>query len=67
MENKEKKNSNAKIKANNKYRNAHYKSISVMILPEKAEEIKVTAKAEGKSLAQYIIDIHSEHKEHNNI
>ena len=56
-----KKNSDAKIKANNKYRNSHYKSISVMISPQKAEEIKQFAKSEGKSLAQYIIDIHDEH------
>ena len=58
-----KKNSDAKIRANNKYRNSHYKSISIMISPEIADDIKATARSEGKSLAQYIVDLHKNHKD----
>lgn len=61
MEENQRKNSAAKIKANNKYRNSHYKSVSIFVKPDIAEEFRSTAKAEGKSLTQYLIDVHREH------
>ena len=61
MEEKKRRNSAAKIRANNKYKNSHYKSVSICVKPEIAEELRSTAKAEGKSLTQYITDVHREH------
>ena len=61
MEETTRKNSEARIRANNKYKKSHYKSISVYVKPDIAEEFRSTAKAEGKSLTQYIIDVHREH------
>lgn len=61
MENAQNKNSQAKIKANNKYKKAHYKTLSINLKPEIYDDIKAVAGAENKSIAQYIIDIHNEH------
>lgn len=61
MENAQNKNSQAKIKANNKYKKAHYKTLSINLKPEICDDIKAVAGAENKSIAQYIIDIHNEH------
>ncbi len=57
------KNRESKIKANNKYKNKTYKRIAIDIRPETAEEIKNTAKSEGKSIAGYITDLHKKHIE----
>lgn len=55
MENNEKKNSDARIRANNKYKNAHYKRIGIDVKPEEAQYIKDTAKKYDMSIAQLIL------------
>lgn len=55
MENTQKKNSDAKIRANAKYTKNHYKNISIKIKPEDAEMIRNTASLYNMSIAQYII------------
>ena len=56
MENNEKKNSDARIRANNKYKNAHYKRIGIDVKPEEAQYIKETAKKYNMSIAQLILN-----------
>lgn len=55
MENAQKKNSDAKIRANAKYTKNHYKNISIKIKPEEAETIRSAASLYNMSIAQYII------------
>ena len=62
MENTQNKNSQAKIKANNKYKKTHYSTLSISLKPEIIADIKAVASAEGLSIAQYIVNIHNEHK-----
>lgn len=63
MEENSRKNSSAKIAANNRYTKNHYKKITVCYKPDVAEEIKETAKAENKSVASYFLNLHQKHKE----
>ena len=56
MENNEKKNSDARIRANNKYKNAHYKRVGIDVKPEEAQYIKDTAKKYDMSIAQLILN-----------
>ena len=64
MENNERKakNSEARIRANNKYKKANYQRISVDIRPEQAEIIRDTAKQFDISIAQLIINSVNEYK-----
>ena len=64
MENNERKakNSEARIRANNKYKKANYQRISVDIRPEQAEIIRNTAKQFDISIAQLIINSVNEYK-----
>lgn len=64
MENNErkKKNSEARIRANNKYTNANYQNINIKIRPEQAEIIRNTAKQFDISIAQLIINSVNEYK-----
>lgn len=64
MENNERKakNSEARIRANNKYKKANYQRISVDIRPEQAEIIRNTAKQFDTSIAQLIINSVNEYK-----
>ena len=64
MENNERKakNSEARIRANNKYKKANYQRISVDIRPEQAEAIRETAKQFDISIAQLIINSVNEYK-----
>lgn len=56
MENEQKKkNSDARIKANDKYNKANYKNISIRVKPEQAEKIRESAARHDLSLAQLII------------
>ena len=50
-----KKNSDARIRANNKYKNAHYKRVGIDVKPEEAQYIKDTAKKYDISIAQLIL------------
>lgn len=50
-----KKNSDAKIKANNKYKNSHYKRLAIDIKPEVADKIKGFAEENNQSLASFIV------------
>ena len=50
-----KKNSDARIRANNKYKNAHYKRVGIDVKPEEAQYIKDTAKKYDMSIAQLIL------------
>lgn len=54
-EQKEKKNSDAKIRANAKYNKKNYKNLSIKIRPDQAEKIRDTAQRHHLSLAQLII------------
>ena len=55
MENEQKKkNSDARIKANDKYNKANYKNISIRVKPEQAEKIRGSAARHNLSLAQLI-------------
>ena len=56
------KNSEARIRANNKYKKANYQRISVDIRPEQAEAIRETAKQFDISIAQLIINSVNEYK-----
>lgn len=56
------KNSEARIRANNKYKKANYQRISVDIRPEQAENIRNTAKQFDISIAQLIINSVNEYK-----
>lgn len=49
------KNSQARINANNKYKKANYKRIAVDIRPDQAEKIRETAQRYHLSLAQLIV------------
>jgi type IV secretory pathway VirB10-like protein len=64
MENNERKakNSEARIRANNKYTRANYKNVSIKIRPEQAEAIRETAKQFNISIAQLIINSVNEYK-----
>lgn len=64
MENNERKakNSEARIRANNKYTRANYKNVSIKIRPEQAEIIRNTAKQFDISIAQLIINSVNEYK-----
>ena len=64
MENNERKakNSEARIRANNKYKKANYKQIKIEIRPEQAETIRETAKQFDTSIAQLIINSVNEYK-----
>lgn len=55
MDNVQKKNSDAKIKANNRYKNKAYKRIAIDIKPDQADFIRDTAKKNNISIAQLII------------
>ena len=55
MENNIKKNSDAKIRANAKYSQSHYKNISIKVKPENAEKIRNIAEKYNISIAQLII------------
>ena len=50
-----KKNSDARIRANNKYKNAHYKRVGIDVKPEEAQYIRDTAKKYDMSIAQLIL------------
>ena len=50
-----KKNSDARIRANNKYKNAHYKRVGIDVKPEEAQYIKDTAKKYDMSIAQLVL------------
>ena len=56
------KNSEARIRANNKYTNANYQNINIKIRPEQAEAIRETAKQLDISIAQLIINSVNEYK-----
>lgn len=56
------KNSEARIRANNKYTNANYQNINIKIRPEQAEIIRNTAKQFDISIAQLIINSVNEYK-----
>ena len=56
------KNSEARIRANNKYKKANYQRISIDIRPEQAEAIRETAKQFDMSIAQLIINSVNEYK-----
>ena len=56
------KNSEARIRANNKYKKANYKQIKIEIRPEQAEAIRETAKQFDISIAQLIINSVNEYK-----
>lgn len=64
MENNERKakNSEARIRANNKYSRANYKNVSIKIRPDQAEIIRNTAKQFNISIAQLIINSVNEYK-----
>ncbi len=51
-----KKNSDAKIKANDRYKNKTYKRIAIDIKPNQADFIRDTAKKNNLSIAQLIIN-----------
>ena len=53
---KTKKNSDARIKANNKYAKSHYKNISIKIRPDQAEYIRDVASKNNLSIAQLILN-----------
>lgn len=54
MEN-QKKNSDAKIRANAKYTKSHYTQIKINAKPDKAEKIKGYAEENNHSIASFII------------
>ena len=56
------KNSEARIRANNKYTNANYQNINIKIRPEQAEAIRETAKQFDISIAQLIINSVNEYR-----
>ena len=64
MENNERKakNSEARIRANNKYKKANYQRIAIDIRPEQAEIIRNTAKQFDISIAQLIINSVNEYR-----
>lgn len=64
-ETEKRKNSAARIRANNKYTKAHYKNVSIKIKPEEAEAIRAKAKAYNISIAQLIIRAVDEYKPEN--
>ena len=61
MEDYKPKNSQARIKANNRYRTKTYKRLAMDIRPEVVEEIKETAAAEGLSVTSYLVGLHKKH------
>ena len=50
-----KKNSDAKIRANNKYSKTHYKRIGIDIKPDEADYIRQLAKDKDLSITQLIL------------
>ena len=62
IDNNKKKNSQAKIKANNKYTKLHYTRFNVAVKPAIAEDIKQAAAAEGLSIAAYFVKVHNLYK-----
>lgn len=64
-ETEKRKNSAARIKANNKYVKAHYKNVSIKIKPEQAENIRAKARAYNISIAQLIIRAVDEYEPEN--
>ena len=52
-----------KVKYDNQYIREHYKQMKIAVKPEIFEDIKAVSASEGKTVTQYIIDIHNEHKE----
>lgn len=51
-----------KIKYDNQYIKDHFKQMKIAIKPDIYDDIKETAAIEGKTVTQYIIDVHLEHK-----
>ena len=51
----QRKNSQARINANNKYSKTHYKDVSMKVKPETAEYLRNTAKKFETSLTQLVI------------
>jgi hypothetical protein len=51
-----------KIKYDNQYIKDHFKQMKIAIKPEIFDDIKEAAAKEGKTVTQYIIDVHFEHK-----
>ena len=51
-----------KVKYDNQYIKEHYKQMKIAVKPDIYEDIKEYAMIEGKTVTQYIIDIHEEHK-----
>lgn len=51
-----------KIEYDNNYIKEHYKQMKIAVKPEIFEDIKAVSAMEGKTVTQYIIDIHNEHK-----
>ena len=47
-----------KVKYNNQYNKDNYKRFNISVKPEIYEDIKDTAQSLGKSVTQYIIDLH---------
>lgn len=64
-ETEQRKNSAARIRANNKYKNKTYKRIAIDIRPEQAEAIRTKAKAYNISIAQLIIKAVDEYEPEN--
>ena len=52
---------NKKTEYKKQYNKEKYKQIKVSYRPELADEIKETARSEGKSIAGYLSDLHKEH------
>ena len=64
-ETEKRKNSAARIRANNKYTKAHYKNVSIKIKPEEAEAIRAKARLYNISIAQLIIRAVDEYEPEN--
>ena len=60
-----KKNSDAKIKANDRYNKKHYKNISIRTKPDQADYIKQVADRKGLSLPQLIVNAVKEYDNQN--
>lgn len=51
-----------KVKYDNQYIKNHFKQLKIALKPDLYNDIKETAALEGKTVTQYLIDIHFEHK-----
>lgn len=51
-----------KVKYDNRYIKDHFKQLKIALKPDLYNDIKETAASECKSVTQYLIDIHLEHK-----